>query len=491
MASTYSSLKIQLMTTGENSGTWGNVTNVNLGTAIEEAIVGSANVTFSSGNVTLTLTDSNSSQTARNLRLNLTGTTAGARDLIVPAIEKIYLVNNGCADAVTVKNTTGTGIAVPAGKTMYVYNNGTNVVDAVTHLTSLTLASALPVISGGTGVTTSTGSGNVVLSTSPTLATPVLGTPTSGTLTNCTGLPLTTGVTGVLPNANTTAASANGASTIVARDASGNFIANTITSNVTGNLTGTAANATILQTTRTIAISGGATGTATSFNGSANITIPVTGLNVSTADSGTLAVTRGGTGVTTSTGTGSVVLSASPTLSGTPLAPTAVLGTNTTQIATTAFAIANGIPSGAIVMWSGSIASIPSGWFLCDGANSTPDLRNRFIVGAGSTYAVAATGGSADAIVVSHTHTATSTVSDPGHNHKPSTEGTTGGFATNQPALPYLVSRSGVDGGPYTSINTTTSATNITVATTVASAGSSGTNANLPPYYALAYIMKA
>jgi hypothetical protein len=371
-------------------------------------------VTFASGTVTLTLTDTNASQTARNLRLNLTGTSGGTQNLIVPAIEKVYIVNNGCADAITVKNSGGTGIAVPAGKTMYVYNNGTNVVDAITHLTSLTLASALPVTSGGTGVTTSTGSGNVVLSTSPTLATPVLGTPTSGTLTNCTGLPLTTGVTGVLPNANTTAASANGASTIVARDASGNFTANTITSNVTGNLTGTAANATILQTTRTIAISGGATGTATSFNGSANITIPVTGLNVSTADSGTLAVTRGGTGVTISTGTGSTVLSASPALTGTPTAPTAAVSTDNTQIATTAF-VRDIIPTGIISMWSGSIASIPSGWFLCDGANGTPDLRNRFIVGAGSTYAVAATGGTADAVVVSHTHTAN--VSDPGHKH--------------------------------------------------------------------------
>jgi hypothetical protein len=103
MASTYSNLKIQLMTTGENSGTWGNVTNVNLGTALEEAIVGSADVTFSSGNVTLTLTDTNSSQAARNLRLNLTGTTGGARDLIVPAIEKVYLVNNGCADAIQLR----------------------------------------------------------------------------------------------------------------------------------------------------------------------------------------------------------------------------------------------------------------------------------------------------------------------------------------------------------------------------------------------------
>jgi hypothetical protein len=159
MASTYSNLKIQLMATGENSGTWGNVTNDNLGVALEEAIVGSENVTFASGTVTLTLTNTNASQTARNLRLNLLGTSGGAQNLIVPAIEKIYIINNTCADAITVKNSSGTGIAVPAGKTMYVYNDGTNVVDAVTHLTSLTLATALPVASGGTGSNTATFSG--------------------------------------------------------------------------------------------------------------------------------------------------------------------------------------------------------------------------------------------------------------------------------------------------------------------------------------------
>jgi len=159
MASTYSNLKIQLMATGENSGTWGNVTNDNLGIALEEAIVGSEDVTFASGTVTLTLTNTNASQTARNLRLNLLGTSGGAQNLIVPAIEKIYIINNTCADAITVKNNSGTGIAVPAGKTMWVYNNGTNVVDAVTHLTSLTLATALPVASGGTGSTTAAFSG--------------------------------------------------------------------------------------------------------------------------------------------------------------------------------------------------------------------------------------------------------------------------------------------------------------------------------------------
>jgi hypothetical protein len=156
MASTYSALKIQLMTTGENLNTWGVVTNTNLGTALEEAVAGSADVSFSSGDVTLTLSDSNATQAARNMRLNLTGTSGGARNLIVPAIEKMYVVNNGLADACTVKVSGQTGIAVPAGKTMLLFNNGTDVVDAVTHLSSLTLASALPVASGGTGATDTT-----------------------------------------------------------------------------------------------------------------------------------------------------------------------------------------------------------------------------------------------------------------------------------------------------------------------------------------------
>ena len=158
MASTYSNLKIQLMATGENSTTWGTVTNTNLGTALEEAIVGSADVTFASGNVTLTLSDTNGTQTARNMRLNLIGTTGGStRNLIVPSIEKPYIVNNTCADSVVVKTAAGAGITVPAGKTMWVYSNATDVVDASTHLTSLTLGSPLPVSSGGTG--SSTGSG--------------------------------------------------------------------------------------------------------------------------------------------------------------------------------------------------------------------------------------------------------------------------------------------------------------------------------------------
>ena len=176
----------------------------------------------------------------------------------------------------------------------------------------------------------------------------------------------------------------------------------------------------------------------------------------------------------------------SPTFTGTPLAPTANSGTNNTQIATTAFvttAVAASFPTGGIILWSGSIAGIPSGWALCNGSNGTPDLRNRFIVGAGSTYAVDATGGSADAIVVSHTHTATSTstVTDPGHSHGYTSFGYDGGGGPGLSRTPDSVNN-----------QSSTSTTGITVATTTtnASTGSSGTNANLPPYYALAYIMK-
>jgi len=128
--------------------------------------------------------------------------------------------------------------------------------------------------------------------------------------------------------------------------------------------------------------------------------------------------------------------------------------------------------TGMIIIWSGSLGSIPSGWVLCDGTNSTPDLRNRFVIAAGSTYAVGATGGSADSIVVSHTHTLT----DPGHNHIISSNVSNVPTNGNQAPFP---SNTGV----------TVSSTE-TTGITLASAGTSGTNANLPPYYALAYIMK-
>jgi hypothetical protein len=199
MASTYSPLKIELIGTGDQSGTWGVTTNTNLGTAIEEAITGSADVSFSSADVTLTLTNTNTTQTARNLRLNLTGTVGAAQNLIVPSIEKQYIVNNTLGYDITVKNSTGTGVAVPAGKSMIVFNTGSNVVEVVTALATGTV---IPVANGGTGASTATitsfnnitgytasgatgtTSTNLVFSASPTLTgTPLAPTAAPGTST--------------------------------------------------------------------------------------------------------------------------------------------------------------------------------------------------------------------------------------------------------------------------------------------------------------------
>ena len=178
MASTWSALKIELLETGQNSGQWGNLTNVNLGDAVlGEAITGSATVNFATdADVTITLTDSATTQAARNLRLNITESSTGigsVRNLILGSgcqIEKFYLINNTGTGAKTVKNTSGTGISVPAGKATLVFNDGTNVVDAASYFTSLTLGSALPVASGGTGLTAGTSGGILAYTASGTLA---------------------------------------------------------------------------------------------------------------------------------------------------------------------------------------------------------------------------------------------------------------------------------------------------------------------------------
>jgi len=135
MASTYSTnLKIELMGTGENSGTWGTITNTNLGTAFEQAVIGLGNPDYTSdANLTITLTNSNASQAARCLVLNVTsafGSLTATRELVVPTIQKQYIVQNNTTggQSITVKTTAGTGITVPTGRKAHLYVDGTNVV---------------------------------------------------------------------------------------------------------------------------------------------------------------------------------------------------------------------------------------------------------------------------------------------------------------------------------------------------------------------------
>jgi hypothetical protein len=162
MASDYStSLKIELIADGEQAGNWGTTTNTNLGTALEEAIVGYGNPDFTSdADLTLTLSNSNATQVARNLVLNVTSSVSltTTHNLVVPTIEKPYVVQNNTTggQSIIVKTSGGSGVTIPNGKSAAVYADGTDVVSQIDHIPSLTLGAALPVASGGTGAATFT-----------------------------------------------------------------------------------------------------------------------------------------------------------------------------------------------------------------------------------------------------------------------------------------------------------------------------------------------
>lgn len=146
MASTYSgNLAIELIGTGDQAGTWGATTNTNLGTALEQAITSTASVTFiAGGNTAIALAQTNAFQAARSYRLNLTGSVTAIQYLWVPAISKAYIVSNGLSNSIIVSNGsngagTGTTVTVPAGRSMIVYNDATNIVEIINNISTLTV----------------------------------------------------------------------------------------------------------------------------------------------------------------------------------------------------------------------------------------------------------------------------------------------------------------------------------------------------------------
>ena len=348
MASTYSpSLRIELIGAGEQAGTWNTTTNSNLGTIIESAIAGYVTVSVTSANQAFTALDGAPDQ-ARNAVIALTTTTTAAFAVYAPPQEKTYIIYNTTAYTATIYNSTvlgnttaaGTGVAVPAGKKLVVFSDATNFYT----IEAANLTGVLAVVNGGTGVTTSTGTGNTVLSTSPTLVTPILGTPTSGTLDNCTS-------------------------------------------------------------------------------------------------------------------------------------NTETFGTSNTQLATTAFvqaALAALHPVGSI--YTATVSTNPA--TLLGFGTWTAFGAGRVLIGDGGGFSAGATGGSADAVVVSHNHTASSSVSDPSHAHGPQA----GQYVYTNAGGVDSAGGGGFISGGIRGTTTASASTGITVSTTNTAAGVSGTNANLQPY---------
>jgi hypothetical protein len=178
MASTYSpSLRIELIGAGDQTGVWNITTNRNLGTLIDTAIAGNTAVSVAAANQALTAVNGYTDE-ARQSVLTLTTTTTAAFAIYAPPAPKEYIVHNTSAYTATIYNSTtignttaaGAGVAIPAGGKVTVFSNGSSFF--ATDATSF--SGVLPVVNGGTGVATKTGTGSAVLNTSPALTTPTL-----------------------------------------------------------------------------------------------------------------------------------------------------------------------------------------------------------------------------------------------------------------------------------------------------------------------------
>lgn len=494
---------------GEQSGLWGQTTNLNFD-IVDRALNGVVPVQLLSTSVTLT-TSSGGLSDGQSAAILFTGSVAGpATVTIAPnTAQKTYLVRNESNQPLTITQGSGGDVAVPVGKATTVACTGEGATARVFEvgIAEINFATGvlgtLPIVNGGTG-TTNTQFANLTTNVTGTLPVANGGTGRStitpgalvlGSGTGQVGQLVGTGI-GQIPQWNGSAWAA------------GNLPSSGVLGvSATAPLSSTGGATPDLSLTGIVPIANGGTGTdSTQF---ASLTTNVTGTlpianggtgttsaqftNLTTNVTDVLRVANGGTGRSTLT-SGAIVLGNGTGVVGQLTGTTAGQIPQWTGSAWAAATPPAGMPSGGIIMWSGSTASIPSGWFLCNGSNGTPDLRDRFVVGAGSSYGVGATGGAnsvslSTSQIPSHSHTFNGTTNTVGaHDH---------GYLIGQFFVPVpnqgTITYGYLDNTP----NGSSRATSLngshahSISGTTSSTGSGSLHENRPPYYALAYIMKS
>ena len=386
MPSTYTGSGIELIADGEQSGTWGQTTNDNL-QIIDRMTSQAGTITLSGTTHTLTVSDGTLSDGQYGV-LVFAGSPSGTNTVTISPndAKRIFIVRNTTAQSVVMTQGSGGNVTILTGDSAVVYCNGVGAGSAVVDV-----------------------SATFITSNNLKVASNLSDLASASTARTNLGVAIGTNVQAWDANLDQIAALAVTDGNIIVENGSAWVAESGATARTSLGLGSIAT-----QNSNSVSITGG------SVTGITDIAIADGGTGSSTA-SGARTNLGLGTAATLNVGTGANNI---VQLNGSAQLP-AVDGSLLTGI--------EGVPAGIIAIWSGSVASIPSGWALCNGTSGTPDLRDRFIVGAGSSYAVAATGGAntvalAEANLAAHTHSVSgTTASDGAHTHNVSGNAAAGG----------------------------------------------------------------